>query len=231
MVARNVAALQRAPKVPVKRPDIIRKDQLDDVVAKLRDTAIFPKAMLALFCGLRAGEVLALSWNDIQGDMLTVAGSVEEVPRMPLQIKRPKTEAGRRTVTLPSPVVTALQEHKVKQLKQRLAFGQGKLPDDALVFPNKYNGGIARRTGLSIEWAKTVKALGLPPVTFHGLRHTMASALVDAGLPVTMIASRMGHASAAVTLRVYSHLYPKDDRAAAEAIERMIRPLPAPKPA
>lgn len=219
MIHRNVAALQRAPKVPVKRPDIIRKEDVATVVDKLRGHPIYAKAMLALFCGLRAGEVLALRNCDIQGDILTVAGSVEEVPGMPLQIKRPKTDAGRRTITLPSLVAAALREHKVKQIEQRLALGLGRAPDDALVFPNNYNGGISRRTGLSIEWSKVADEIGIPHITFHGLRHTMASMLVANRIDVATIAARMGHASPAVTLRIYASLFSKDDRAAADAID------------
>ena len=55
-------------------------------------------------------------------------------------------------------------------------------------------------------------------MSFHGLRHTHASQLIDAGLDVVTIAKRLGHASPAITLNVYAHLFRKDDRKAADAI-------------
>src|SRR5262249_9317685 len=151
---------------------IIRKDQIDDVVAKLKGTAIYEKALLGLCCGLRAGEVLALRWRsvDLEGKILVVRESVEEVAGQPPVTKTPKTEAGDRKLTLPDIVIDGLRDHRRKQFELRLALGLGKLPDDALVFP-ALDGGLCRRPGLSIEWRETVEALGLPDITFHGLRH------------------------------------------------------------
>jgi integrase len=56
-------------------------------------------------------------------------------------------------------------------------------------------------------------------VTFHAFRHTHASALIAAGVDVVAISRRLGHSSPVVTLRIYAHLFKKDDRAAVEAIE------------
>jgi len=71
-------------------------------------------------------------------------------------------------------------------------------------------------------WGKLAKKLGLG-VSFHGLRHTHASQLIDAGLDVVTIAKRLGHASPAITLNVYAHLFRKDDRKAADAINAALR--------
>ena len=61
-------------------------------------------------------------------------------------------------------------------------------------------------------------ALGMPEITFHGLRHTHASQLIDAGVDIVTISKRLGHASPDVTLRVYAHLFQRDDDKAAVAI-------------
>lgn len=232
-IPRSVAGRdgQQAPAVPANKPDIVRKDQIDDVVEKLHGQPIFPKAMLALFCGLRAGEVLALRWDriDLDGKFLWVRESVEEVAGEPLQAKPPKTEAGVRKVTLPAIVIEALQAHNVRQLELRMKLGQGRRAEDALVFPT-LNGDLSRRTGLSIEWGKTVDALGLPDVTFHALRHTHASMLIAAKVDLATIASRLGHASPAITLKVYAHLFERDDTAAADAIDAVFGSGPHPVP-
>ena len=57
--------------------------------------------------------------------------------------------------------------------------------------------------------------LGKPEITFHGRRHTHASQLIDAGVDIVTISKRLGHASPDVTLRVYAHLFRRDDKAAA----------------
>lgn len=223
---------QRAPKVSAKEMQILKADQIGDVVEKLRGLPIFPKALLALFCGLRAGEVLALRWRniDLDGKVLHVKESVEEVAGQPLVIKRPKTGAGIRKMIVPEIVIDALREHRRQQLELRVAMGLGKMPDDALVFP-ALDGGPSRRTSLSIAWGKTVEALGMPDVVYHSLRHTHASQLIAAKIDVVTVSKRLGHANPAITLKVYAHLFDQNDSAAADAINAALGANSVPKSA
>ena len=72
---------------------------------------------------------------------------------------------------------------------------------------------------LSRDWGLAVRALGLPSVTFHALRHTHASVLIAAGTDILTISRRLGHGSPAITLGVYGHLFSNTDAAAADVIE------------
>lgn len=72
---------------------------------------------------------------------------------------------------------------------------------------------------LSRDWLRACKALGLPRVTFHALRHTHASALIAAKVDIVKISRRLGHGSPSVALNIYSHLSDMRDDAAAEAID------------
>ena len=233
LLARNVCGRdgERAPTVPKKEMRILTKDQIGDVVDKLRGSEIFPKALLALFCGLRAGEVLALRWSAVDLDssrVLHVRESVEEVAGQPLTIKRPKTEAGIRKVTMPDIVVDALRDHRRQQLERRMAMGTGRPPDNALIFPAQ-TGGPSRRTALSIRWGETAAALGHPDITFHSLRHCHASQLIAAKVDVVTVSKRLGHADPSITLRVYSHLFENSDAAAADAINAALGASSVPK--
>jgi integrase len=68
----------------------------------------------------------------------------------------------------------------------------------------------------SSEWADVAASIEMPDVTFHALRHTHASQLIDAGGDVVTISKRLGHSSPAITLKVYAHLFrQRDDKAAA----------------
>ena len=78
-------------------------------------------------------------------------------------------------------------------------------------WPNPYT--------MSNRWRDAVKHRKLPKVTFHALRHSHTSALIAAGLNVVSVSHRLGHASPALTLSVYSHLFNKDDDGAAAAID------------
>jgi integrase len=86
------------------------------------------------------------------------------------------------------------------------------------VFPT-IEGGYISPEAFSQHWSRTAAAIGFPEVTFHGLRHTHASQLIDAGIDIVMISKRLGHSKPDITLRVYAHLFRKDDSKAADAID------------
>ena len=138
-------------------------------------------------------------------------------------LKKPKTHASIRTLSLPDLVLDALRVHRRHQLEQRMAMGLGKPDAHALVFPT-LDGGLARRTGLSLRWSETAAALGIPQITYHALRHSHASMLIAAKVDLPTIAKRMGHASPAVTLRTYAPLFHSDVSAAADAINATLAP-------
>ena len=136
--------------------------------------------------------------------------------------KSPKSARGRRTISLPQNAVAALRLHRRTQLELRIALGLGRPEPTALVFCQPDGSPIAP-SWLSYTWRNTCTSLNLPKVTFHALRHTHASALIAAGVDVVTISRRLGHSNPTVTLRIYGHLFRKDDRAAATAIEVAMR--------
>jgi integrase len=224
IVTRNVTGRdgQRAPRVASEE---VEADKIGDVLTKLRGHAIYPKAVTALFTGLRRGELLAVRWSrvDLDAKMLGVHETLEET-KAGIRFKVPKTRAGRRDISLPDAVVDVLREQRRQQMEQRMALGLGKLPDDALVFP-ALGGGPSRPTNLSSGWADVAEAIGLPGVTFHALRHTHASMLINAGLDVVRISKRLGHENPSITLKVYAHLFEKRGDKSAEAINAAVSAL------
>jgi integrase len=132
-------------------------------------------------------------------------------------LKEPKTKAGKRSVSIPPVVVAQLRGHWRAQQEQRLALGLGRASDDDLVFA-RLDGPVPPDT-LSQEWARLIRQLRLPRVTFHALRHTHVSALIRAGVDVVTVARRIGHSNPSLTLSVYSHLFGNPDRQLAEIVE------------
>jgi integrase len=219
LVNRNVAAVHSPPRVDDEEVEILDAAAVPLVLNKIASHTLGPIATTALATGARRGELLALPWANIDLD----SGSIRiernlEQTKDGLRFKAPKTKAGRRTISLPANTVTVLRQHKVRQLELRLQLGLGKLPDDALVFC-RLDGSPIPPNDLSRDWARACKALDLPKVSFHALRHTHASALIAAGIDVVKISRRLGHASPSITLRVYAHLFDTRDDTAAKAIE------------
>ena len=136
---------------------------------------------------------------------------LEQTKKHGIRFKVPKSRAGRRDLTLPDALVDALREFRREQLELRLKLGAGKLPDDALLFANP-EGEPRAPSSVSRAWSD---ATG---VGYHNLRHTHASQLIAADVDIVTISKRLGHASPAITLAVYAHMFNKTDAKAAAAI-------------
>jgi integrase len=196
------------------------EDQVADVLGKLRGRALYPIVALALATGLRRGELLALTWCDIDLDAgkLGVERSLEQT-KAGLHFKPPKTRHGRRAVSLSPWIVRDLRAHRKAQQEQRMRLGLGQLPNDALLFTNAVSGPRSPNA-MSKEWTRTAAQLKLPRVNFHAFRHTHASHLIAAGMDVLTISRRLGHGSPTITLGVYGHLFSNTDDEAARIIEK-----------
>ncbi|MEP0322877.1 tyrosine-type recombinase/integrase [Bauldia litoralis] len=217
LLARNVCSLETAPKVPDSEMLIVH--DVPGLMAKLPSTRLHIPAMTALFTGMRLGEVLALRWNrvDLDTKVIQVREALEHTKAHGTRSKLPKSKAGRRDITLPEILVETLREFRKDRLELRMQIGAGKLPDDDLLFGD-INGNVPSPNGFSAAWADFAKSIGMPEITFHALRHTHASQLIDAGVDIVTISRRLGHAKPDITLRTYAHLFQKDDAKAADAI-------------
>jgi len=96
------------------------------------------------------------------------------------------------------------------------------------VFPAGPEGEPIDPGAFSAEWRDVADRISLKGVPLHALRHTHASQLIDAGIDVVTISKRLGHASPAITLKVYAHLFRKDDGKAAAAINAALAGAPKP---
>ena len=141
-----------------------------------------------------------------------------------LRIKDFNPENGTRTVAIPPPVVAELKAHIMKVQERRLLLGMGRASRDDLLFP-RWDGQVRSPHWLTQKFQQAMDALKIEGVTLHSLRHTHASQLIASGMDVLTISRRLGHGSAAITLRVYGHLIEGKDAQAAEVVERMFNSL------
>src|SRR5215469_2568658 len=218
LVTKNVAISQQPPRGTSREVTILTDDTMKALLEGLEGRVMQAPVLTALYTGLRRGELLALKWAnvDLDGKVLKVKEALTETATE-IHVKTPKTAKGFRNVTLPDVVVDILRRHLQQQLEQRMALGLGRPPADALVFPRP-DGTHQSPHDFSSAWGVVARSIGLPDVTFHALRHTHASQLIDAGVDIVVISRRLGHASPNVTLGIYAHMFRKSDDKAAAAI-------------
>jgi integrase len=224
LVSRNVARLRSPPKVTDTTDEMVIVRDVPALVEKLQGRAVRLPALLGLLCGLRLGEVLALRWNrvDLDAKVIRIRETLEQTKAHGICFKPPKSRAGVRDVTMPDEVVEALREYRKSALELRLQLGAGRIPDDALLFAD-IDGKPRSLYAASQAWRGFAESIGMPGVTFHSLRHTHASQLIDAGVDIVTISKRLGHATPDITLRIYAHLFKKDDSKAAAAINAALK--------
>jgi integrase len=218
VVSQNVASLVAPPPVPDEEIKIITEDQIGVILRHLEGRTLRPIVSFLLGTGARRGEVLAVRWGDVnfQRNVVKIERSLEQT-KGSLRVKSPKTKNGRRSVTISPWLAAELRSHRARQDERRLALGMGRAPDESTVFA-KWNGEFRSPSRLSQDFAAAMDVLKVD-CTLHGLRHTHVSQLIAAGLDVLTISRRIGHASPAITLNVYSHMFANTDSRAAEIME------------
>lgn len=171
---------------------------------------------LSLNTGLRVGEVAALRRKDIRlaAKSLSVNGTVIEQDGE--AVRQGKTKGKRsRNVAIAADLAAAIKEH----LEWQRTYLDRVTKDTPLV---TLDGGHMRPTSLSRQFARMRDELGLDrALTFHSLRHTHATILLQGGTDMRTVQERLGHADVGTTLRIYGHVMPGRDREAAEAFERI----------
>jgi integrase len=225
LVNRNAANDVSPPPAEEREVTILQPDKVPMVMALLQERGddLGAMAAIALYAGLRRGEVLALRWNaiDLDARRLSVVCALEELRDGTITVKKPKTKAGRRAVTMPEALVATLRAHRVKQMQVSLKLGLGRLPDDALLFSNLDGSHVSPRA-ISHRWLLFADKAGVGDVRFHDLRHTQASLLHDAKVPLAVVSKRLGHSKITTTLNLYTHIFETADGEAATALDGVL---------
>ena len=177
---------------------------------------------MALSTGARIGELLALRWRDIDFDaeVMRITRTSYRLSGHGIVFSAPKTPRAVRPVALSPDTLAILRQHRRTQVETRLAVGP-MYEDHDLVFAwatgNPLDRGAVRRA-----FARLLARAGLPHVRLHDLRHSAGTLMLAAGVNPKVVSERLGHATVAITLDVYSHVLPELQREAAVAMDRLL---------
>lgn len=199
------------------------------------ETRLIPTQMkvlfnVALYGGLRRGELLALTWKDIDFDncTITINKAVAAVKNGTI-IKSTKNSSSERTITLPNSIMLLLRRWKKEQAEIKLMLGD-KWEGENNIFI-QWNG---KRMHLSTpyhtlkdiiaKYNSTVdkESLKLPEIRFHDLRHTSATLLISSNIDIKTVSARLGHAQTSTTMNIYAHSFKKLDEVASDKLENIL---------
>jgi integrase len=161
-----------------------------------------------------------LTWRCLDLESARVSVEQQLIPtRGGVSVGPPKSTRSRRTVALDAETMNVLREHREIQLAERAFAGDSYLDQD-LVFADELGGPIHPQR-LTQRFGELRKAAGLPTGTLHVLRHTAATLALTSGIPVHIVAARLGD-NANTVLSTYAHLLPQSDELAAERVAALL---------
>jgi integrase len=217
---------------------VLDPEQLRALVEGFRGSALFPIVATLAYTGARRNEALALRWSDldVSARTLRIERAIDMTRLHGLGFKGPKTERGKRTIAIDGGLVALLVAERERHRRVQAGVPDGvdidlslvKLPAAALMFPASPAGGEFSFTALreprrvTEQFTRKAAKLGFPGLRLHDLRGTHETLLLDAGVPVHVVAARCGH-DPAVLLRSYAKRTKKSDASAAEIIGRLSR--------
>jgi integrase len=217
LLARNPAAQVRRPGIERKEAHVLEPVDVRRLLAECRSSRYHRPLLLVAATGMRRGEALALRWRDVdlEAGVAIVRGTLARIEGE-LRVTEPKTQRSRRIVPLPASVVAALREQRRSQAAERLAAANW-WSDADYVFTTETGAPVDPRNLLRVVQVAG-RRLGLEGVGVHTLRHSAASAALDAGANIKTISDLLGHSSIAITGDLYLHNTDRAQRAASESV-------------
>lgn len=225
-IVRNPTDAVTAPRPARQEIEVWDVTTLQNFLEGAQDHRYVDIYSVTVLTGLRRSEVLGLGWPavDLERAVLRVVRTLQRINGQGLVESSPKTHRSRRSIALSETTVELLRDVRVRQMERRLA--AGPLWNDSDYVFTQDNGKLVDPNSVTREFHDLVEELGLPHLTFHGLRHLHATLMMSEDVNPKVVMDLMGHADVSTTLRIYSHVMPgMQEKAAQQLADRIaLRP-------
>ena len=222
IIQTNPAKDVAAPKVTREEVEIFTEDEIKVILATaktMRNLSDYPEhqwytvVYMAVITGVRMSELFGLRWMDVQGNTIFIRQGLHMTEAGEFIFEEPKSVAGKRKISLPPEYIPILTEHKTR--------AERKNPDafiaESLVFTS-LEGTPVNPQNWQRFWRKLLHQAGVEHKKFHALRHTHATKLLAARMPLMDVSRRLGHSKPSHTLDLYGHAMPGQDDVIANSI-------------
>lgn len=222
LLASNPATKVPRPRVDHDEARSLTAAEVSELLQKARSSRYYVAVLIMASCGLRRGEAAALRWSDINYDAgyLSVAHTLARIDGE-LILSKPKTKRSRRRVPLSPAIVTELRTTRKRQAEERLHAGTMWAGHDDMVLTTEMGTMVDPRNLLRVVEV-AAKAAGFEGVGAHTLRHSAATAWLEAGVHIKAVADLLGHGSISVTGDLYGHTTPEQATNAVSALAALL---------
>lgn len=208
-------------KVEKKTKDYYNRTELQELLSLLgkeQSVKWYTLFRLLAFTGIRRGELLALTWKDVnfKEGLLSVNKTLTTGMGNKLIVSSPKTEASDRVVTLDDKTVLTLKQWKNEQAQLLIGFGFNAMKPDQLIFSQVESNQHLHLSAPRNKLARLCRLNNLDMINIHGFRHTHCSLLFDAGVQLKDVKERLGHEDIQTTMNIYTHVTEESKNNSAE---------------
>lgn len=211
------------PKIETCEVEVYTEDEVRVIFSALDAEPINIRALveLAIFTGMRRGEIVGLKWADIdfENQCLSIKRSIYKPKDGKALEKEPKSKSSIRTISLPEHLIKTLLEYKLHQDRHISFMGEAWNKLD-YVFTEE-DGLVMNPQTPTRQFSNFLKRHNIRHLKFHGLRHTSATMLLANGCDIKTVSSRLGHADLETT-GIYLHALESTDRKAAKTFDAFI---------
>ncbi|MCL2526961.1 MAG: site-specific integrase [Defluviitaleaceae bacterium] len=207
LILKNQAlGIHLPPVTPKKEKRALTAEEFENIKALSLDIKTRCFVFLLLYTGMRRGEALAITKDDIDWSRMEISVNKSIIFKVnKSEIKyNPKTKAGLRAIPILAPLQSILREY-VNSI------------DSQLLFVSQ-DGETMTKTGYRYMWSKFEKAIGTKDITAHIFRHNYATLLYNAGVDIKSAQVILGHSSIGITMDIYTHLDNRNKEATAEKL-------------
>ncbi len=217
----NPCLYVKLPKKQKYQAAYYTKAEVTDVLNKVKGTDLYLPILIEFYLGLRRGELLGLHWSDIdmENGIAHIRNNYVRGEKGAI-CKTPKSQAGIRDLPIGASLLPELKKARAQYNMNKLAMGTAFTDSDLVIC--KPDGTPYKPDTMSHKWERFLKKHSLKKIRFHDLRHTCATMLIEANVPMKTVSTFMGHANIQITFDTYAHCTKTMEQQAADTIDNIL---------